>query len=124
MGQLSLGQKRRGYLVMFGVLFLVLCGVLVGGIDAVDHKQDFLWFIAQIWCGPIVIVVDLLNQWFIAPLPVEEKATLVGLSHANEIGILFIAMAGLMNFVAMLDALQPGSKVDLERRSFEDRGNA
>jgi len=104
---------------MFGVLFLVLCGILVGGIDAVDHKQDVLWFIAQVWCGPIVIGVDLLNQVFIAPLPIAERASLVGLSHANEIGTLFIAMAGLMNFVVMLDALQSKNKSDLERRIIE-----
>ena len=91
---------------MSGVIFLVVCGVLVGGIDSVDHKNDALWFIAQVWCGPIVVGIDLLNQAFISPLPIAEKATRVGLSHANEIGILFIAMAGLMNFVVMLDVLQ------------------
>ena len=119
LGHMSKGQKRRGFLIMFGVLFLVLCGILVGGIDAVDHKQDVLWFIAQVWCGPIVIGVDLLNQVFIAPLPIAERASLVGLGHANEIGTLFIAMAGLMNFVVMLDALQSKNKSDLERRIIE-----
>ena len=106
LGHVSLGQKRRGILIMSGVIFLVVCGVLVGGIDSVDHKNDALWFIAQVWCGPIVVGIDLLNQAFISPLPIAEKATRVGLSHANEIGILFIAMAGLMNFVVMLDVLQ------------------
>ena len=101
---------------MFGIVFLVLSGVLVGGIDAVDHNQDGLWFIAQVWCGPIVIGIDLLNQVFIVPLPIAEKATLVGLSHANEIGTLFIAMAGLMNFVVLLDLFQAEQGEDLERR--------
>jgi len=119
LGHLSQGQKRRGYLIMFGALFLICCGVLVGGIDAVDHRNDGLWFIAQVWCGPIVIAIDLLNQSLIAPLPISERATLVGLSHVNEIGTLFIAMAGLMNFVAMLDALQSKGKNDLERRSVD-----
>jgi len=122
LGHLSLGQKRRGFLIMFGILFLVLCGVLVGGIDAVDHQNDGLWFIAQVWCGPIVVVVDLLNQMFIVPLPISQRATLVGLSHANEIGTLFIAMAGLMNFVVLLDALQAKRNQDLERRSAKQDG--
>ena len=100
---------------MGGVLFLVASGVLVGGIDAVDHKKDSLWFIAQVWCGPTVVGVDLLNQAYIAPLPVEEKVALVGLSHANEIGILFIAMAGLMNFVVLLDVLQTKRGDDFEK---------
>ena len=122
LGHVSLGQKRRGFLIMGGVLFLVVCGALIGGIDAVDHKNDGLWFIAQIWCGPIVIGIDVLHQTLIAPLPIAERATHVGLSHANEIGTLFIAMAGLMNFVVMLDVLQATKNEDFEkRRAVHDR---
>ena len=94
----------------------MLGGVLVGGIAAVDHKNDSLWFVAQVWCGPIVLGTDMLNQVFIAPLSPAEKATYVGLSHANELGILFIAMAGLMNFVVLLDLLQPNQSGDLQKQ--------
>jgi len=100
---------------MFGVLFLVICGVLVGGVDAVDHKNDGLWFIAQVWCGPVAIMVDLINQLWIIPLPISKRATLVGLSHVNEIGTLFIAMAGLMNFVVLLDVMHAKENDDLSR---------
>ena len=116
MGHFSIGHRRRGLLIMSGVIFLVFCGVLVGGIDAVDHKNDGLWFIAQVWCGPIVVGIDLMNQVWVASLPMPQRATLVGLSHANEIGTLFIAMAGLMNFVVLLDVLQAKGDEDLERR--------
>ena len=116
MGHFSIGHRRRGLLIMTGVIFLVFCGVLVGGIDAVDHKNDGLWFIAQVWCGPIVVGIDLMNQVWVAPLPMPQRATLVGLSHANEIGTLFIAMAGLMNFVVLLDVLKAKGDEDLERR--------
>jgi hypothetical protein len=117
LGHVSVGQKRRGFLIMGGVLFLVFCGALVGGIDAVDHKKDGLWFIAQVWCGPVVVALDLFNQTFIAPLPIADKVTLVGLSHANEMGTLFIAMAGLMNFVVLLDVIQAKRGEDFELRS-------
>ena len=116
LGHVSIGQKRRGFFIMGGVVFLVVCGALIGGIDAVDHKRDGLWFLAQVWCGPVVVGIDLLNQALIAPLPIAEKATRVGLSHANEIGTLFIAMAGLMNFVVLLDVLQAKQNEDLEKR--------
>ena len=117
MGHIAIGHKRRGLLIMFGVIFLVFCGVLVGGVDAVDHKNDGLWFIAQVWCGPIVVGVDLMNQAWVAPLPISQRATLAGLSHTNEIGTLFIAMAGLMNFVVLLDVLHAKKNEDLERRT-------
>ncbi|MBT5365384.1 MAG: hypothetical protein HOI88_03790 [Phycisphaerae bacterium] len=117
LGHVSVGQKRRGFLIMGGALFLVFCGTLVGGIDAVDHNKDGLWFIAQVWCGPVVVGIDLLNQTFIAPLPIADKVTLVGLSHANEMGTLFIAMAGLMNFVVLLDVIHAKRGEDFELRS-------
>jgi hypothetical protein len=124
LGHISLGQKRRGTLIMVGILFLVLCGALVGGIDAVDHNKDGLWFIAQVWCGPVVIGIDLLNQTILAPLPIADKATYVGLSHVNEIGTLCIAMAGLMNFVVLLDLLQAKQGDDLVCTFTDRKGDA
>ena len=117
LGHMNLGQCRKGRFICFGVLFLVVMGVLVGGIDAVDHKNDGLWFIAQVFCGPVVIAIDMATQFIIVEAPIEKRATLVGLSHVNEIGTLFIAMAGLMNFVVILDAMRTTRSVDLERRA-------
>jgi len=114
LGHVAISQKRRGILIMLGAFFLIFSGVLIGGLDAIDHKQDSLWFLCQVFAGPVIIVVDALNQFFIASLPTAEKATFVGLNHANEMGTLFVAMAGLMNFVIILDALKPASKTDLE----------
>jgi hypothetical protein len=119
LGHWALGHRRRGRYICFGILFLVVVGVLVGGIDAVDHKNDGLWFIAQVFCGPIVIAIDTATQFLIIDAPIEKRATMVGLSHVNEIGTLFISMAGLMNFVVILDALQAKRNNDIERRGKE-----
>lgn len=105
LGHISLGQKRRGLMIMFGVLFLVVCGVLVGGIDSVDRIDDRLWFYAQSLCGPLVLGIDLLNQIFLKNLPEESREHVTGLARVNEMGTLFIALAGLMNLVVILDAL-------------------
>jgi len=119
LGHMALGHRRRGRYIFFGVMFMIVTGALVGGIDAVDHKNDGLWFIAQVCCGPIVIAIDMATQFLIVDVPIDKRATLVGLSHVNEIGTLFIAMAGLMNFVVILDALQANSNMDFERRGRE-----
>ncbi len=119
LGHTILGHRRRGRYIFFGVLFMIITGVLVGGIDAVDHKNDGLWFLAQVCCGPIVIAIDLATQMLIVDAPIETRATLVGLSHVNEIGTLFVAMAGLMNFVVILDVLQATPNTDFERRGKE-----
>ncbi len=126
LGHISLGQRRRGFLVMFGVLWLFVGGVLIGGIDSVDRRDNdsrSLWFLAQALCGPIAFAVDWTNQtWLKSPPvpsdPVEldrlaelgdraitSRLDRKGLGHVNEMGTLFSALGGLMNLVAILDVL-------------------
>jgi hypothetical protein len=123
LGHISQGERRRGLLIMFGVLFLFLGGVLIGGVDTVDRRSDRLWFLAQMLCGPIALVADAVNQSLVKPLPTgwqrgyEDGDDAVrgllrrkSLAHVNEIGTLFSALAGLMNLAAILDALNPSSR--------------
>ena len=98
LGHIQLGERRRGFLVMFGVLFLFGSGVLIGGIDSVDHRNDRLWFLAQVLCGPIAVVTDLANQSIVQPMPpnwerrfqdgdkaVRTQVGHKGLGHVNEV---------------------------------------
>jgi hypothetical protein len=104
LGHISHGEARRGGLIMFGVLFLFFSGLLVGGFDAVDRRDDRIWFIAQAFCGPIAFGADAVNQQFIKTRPVEDRIRTTGLARVNEMGTLIIALAGLMNLVVILDA--------------------
>ncbi|MHC4217300.1 MAG: DUF6677 family protein [Planctomycetota bacterium] len=123
-GHIYLGERKRGLLVMFGVLFLFLGGILIGGLDVVDRRDDRLWFLAQILCGPVAIAADYANQRIVKPNPMPRPEVLVdlyeqgdpeivryvgrkSLGHVNEMGTLYCALAGLMNLVVILDALQP-----------------
>ena len=151
LGHISLGQRRRGFLIMFGMLFLFFTGLLVGGLDCVDRKHDPLWFMAQSGCGPLALAADWANQtlvqtlpagWREAPLPgsntlslqqiewqrdqelrrrfLDDDKTLlaalrrIGFGRVAEMGTLFVALAGLMNLVVILDVLyaHPRSAVD------------
>ncbi|HWB18849.1 MAG TPA: DUF6677 family protein, partial [Phycisphaerales bacterium] len=118
LGHIVIGQKRRGVLIMTGILFLFLSGLLIGGVDVVDRRHDRLWFYAQGLCGPIAYAADYLNQSLTKPIPSDlssrtmqdienDPATLEllsrqSLAHVNEMGTLFCALAGLMNFVVIL----------------------
>lgn len=134
LGHIAIGERRRGGLIMFGVLFLIISGLLIGGLDCVDRKNDRLWFLAQAVCGPIVFAADLANQTIVQP-PYQDwngdqalrdefvqayeaeqagrepdsdlldSLRRVGLGRVNEAGTLFIALAGLMNLVVILDAM-------------------
>ena len=106
LGHISSGEKRRGLLIMAGVLGLFLGGVLVGGVDSVDRREDHLWFLAQVCAGPIAITTDLVNQAYVKKMPPARLNKATGLGRVNEMGTLFTALAGLMNVVVILDALQ------------------
>tara|TARA_Y100000589_G_scaffold284820_1_gene283956 strand:- start:908 stop:1294 length:387 start_codon:yes stop_codon:yes gene_type:complete len=120
MGHLYLGQRRRGWLIMFGILFLFMSGLLVGGLDAIDLKNDRLWFIAQAFNGPIAFVADFLNQALVQNRPEEERLHLIGLGHVNAIATLFIALGGLINLAVILDALYPINRSDHPNRRSND----
>lgn len=119
LGHLRNGDARRGRLVMLGVVGLFLTGVLVGGLDCVDRREDGLWFLAQAGAGPIAFLTDALNAGLLKsgrmgelmPMTAPNGAmlqvsSLKSVGAVNDVGILFTSMAGLLNVVALLDALR------------------
>ncbi len=129
LGHIARGETRRGSYIMIGVLFLFLTGVLIGGVDSVDRKEDRLWYLAQACCGPIAMVVDVTNQSLLKtgkvgeivatqPVPINIKKSL---GRANEYGTLFTSLAGLMNLVVILDAFHRRPRVLPDRRASSPR---
>lgn len=83
LGHFYLNQKKRAVYVATGVLGLFLTGLLTAGIDAVDSGAwyitkirnatgnpprfvrtdgDPIWFLGQMFCGPIAFGVDYIHQ--------------------------------------------------------------
>ncbi len=120
-GQIMIGHRRRGIFAMIGVLGLFLGGLLIGGVDCVDRREDPLWFYAQAGAGPIAFAADWANSGLLKSGKVGELvesppsnprnapprvSSLRSVTVASEIGILYCALAGLMNVVVVLDALK------------------
>lgn len=128
LGHLRLGQPRRGWAIMAGVLGLFLIGVLVGGVHVVDRKDQWLWFLPQSLSGPLALLADYLNATFVK----TGRFGTPSLGRVNEMGTLFVALAGLMNLTAMIDAatrqpgtdMQPGRPVSHRGRRSDDAGHA
>lgn len=174
-GYLVRGRMARGLCGGGAVLGLVLCGLLIGGIDAVDSREDKAWYYGQMLVGPLVFAVDWYHQEQLKAYPTvrdgaagievvrgapdarsfrvsagrlavlskrtvgpDERREVVdvtvegtrpfetklavavpaedgvgappnrkSLAKMNEIGTLYVLVAGMMNLVLILDALFP-----------------
>lgn len=133
LGHLVLGQVRRGILVAVGVLGLFFGGLGIGGLSVIDRQQAPIWFIAQALNGPIAFAANWIHQHHykvpgvgvqparsFGPNEALDPATgqLVtdararglkppltkSLGRINEIGILYIAIGGMLNLIAIIDA--------------------
>ncbi len=62
LGHAARGEPLRGLYAGIGVLGLFLGGVLIGGVDCIDSREDGLWFIGQAFVGPVAFGVDALHQ--------------------------------------------------------------
>lgn len=62
LGHIAQGRTRRGVLAMIAVLGLFLYGLLIGGIDAVDSREDFVWYAGTALVGPVAWGTDWIHQ--------------------------------------------------------------
>ena len=136
-----------------GVLGLFLGGLLLGGIDTVDSREDRLWFYVHALTGPVAFAADWVHQnqfkaWamevnvagrpeavFRSSYPGEVRVVRAqdgrlpwpslaqtpqwgdadafegqpgagkSVGKVNEVALLMCALAGMLNLVAVLDAL-------------------
>jgi hypothetical protein len=125
LGYVAHRQVGRGVCVFVGVMGLFLSGLLVGGINVVDRQEDGLWFIAQAMTGPVAFAADHFHQTTYkvadvgpprSPTPEEwldwqgpgPRPARPSIGKVNDAGSLFVAMAGMMNLIAILDCLFGG----------------
>jgi len=140
-GHLLLGRPKRAALICVGVMGLFLFGLLIGGIDAIDHRDHKVWFIGEALVGLPTIAVDAVHQskykaydlntsTLRAGYPGEQRVVengravwkplsdqeisaglgppnVPGLGRINEIAMLSIVLAGMLNLIVFLDALMP-----------------
>lgn len=62
LGHVVRGERVRGIYAFIGVMTLFLTGLLAGGIDVIDRKEDKFWFMGQAFVGPITFGIDWYHQ--------------------------------------------------------------
>lgn len=120
-GHFYRGEPKRALGIAAGVLGLFFGGMLIGGIDVIDSKEDRLWFVGQAMVGPIALVTDQIYQNAIKvngelPEPVAGQTPRAtrSLGKVNEIGTLYATIAGMLNLIVILDAFLPPARVRRE----------
>lgn len=82
-GHAYLGEFRRAKLIGGGVILMFLSGLLIGGIDVVDKREDLPWFLGQAFVGPIAFGTDYVHQNFIKVR--DRNTNMLRSAHPNEI---------------------------------------
>ncbi len=133
LGHWYLGEKKRAILIASGVLGLFLGGMLIGGIDVVDSKEDTIWFVGEALVGPLAFGADYYHQHQLkvhvrdgqgrdvtrsaypteirnpdgtpgVAAPGQNPPNIKSLGRMNELGTLFSTIAGMMNLIVIIDA--------------------
>jgi hypothetical protein len=111
LGHMLIGQRQRGGILMVTLLVLWAAGLTVGGISVIDRKAHPYWFAGQMLTAPSVMV-DWYHQRLKQggpPQPPSQTgrrpAYVPSFGRVAEQGTLYVALAGLLNLVAMLDVL-------------------
>jgi hypothetical protein len=139
LGHWYLGERKRAVLIAVGILGLFFGGILIGGIDVVDSREDTIWFVGEALVGPVAFGVDWVHQHKLKVVgPTEERLSdgrtmtvrklrsarpdegrdaqgnavpggtppnTKSLGRMNELGTLFATIAGMLNLIAIIDAL-------------------
>ena len=118
-GHWQLGHKRRGGILFVTIQLLFWTGIAIGGIAVVDPAGSLPWFLAQLGSGVSGIMASVSRSLLFGALHVSGEASLLQPAQFRaifvdipprslEVGRLYSGIAGLLNVLAVLDALSRG----------------
>ncbi len=122
LGHLYLGHRRRGLIFLVAIALTFWGGVAIGGIRGTVHPaQRPAWFVAQLCAGGHTLVAWAIHRAMPGGLtqmnPVTRDWPHVGHWGAVEIGVVYAAVAGLLNVLIILDALVRADQGSTPERS-------
>ncbi len=112
-GYLLLGEPRRAVAIGVSIILLWIGGLLIGGVGVCARDDHPAWFYAQSLMGPSW-VVDRYQKRIKHDVSRFDDDTFEpsfgarfepSYGHMNEQGILYTALAGLLNLLAIFDVI-------------------
>lgn len=110
LGHWLLGQKARGLILLLSIGSLWLGGFFIGGIDVFDRGEHPVWYMGQMLIAPSILVENRHRalQGPDAQPPRPDAKTIAykpSYGHVHEQGVLYTALAGMLNLLAIMDVL-------------------
>jgi hypothetical protein len=109
LGHVMVGQARRGRIIALTIGSLWLAGLLIGSVSVIDRIEHRAWFAGQLLIAPSILSDYLLQNYikpgYRSPYGQTQTSFEPSFGRAREQGILYTALAGLLNLMAMLDVL-------------------
>lgn len=114
LGHFLLGQRKRGIILFISIGLMWAFGLGLGGISVIDRANHPAWFVGQMFVGPSVVVnyyhTSLRQRIGGEPQPKlgatsPEPVYIPSFGRLHEEGTLFVALAGMLNILAILDVM-------------------
>lgn len=112
LGHIYVGERKRGIVILATIGALFWTGVAIGGVrETVDANRKRLWFMAQIASGSHAIGAYGFGE--ISRRGLTNAQLVSSRWNSVEVAMVYTGVAGLLNLLAILDALV---RVDPARR--------
>lgn len=113
LGHALLGDVRRGLVIGLAIATLWIGGLAIGGVGTIQRERHPFWFLGQALVAPSLAIHYVRNTFLVeAPSPEDLGKNLPGrviytpaYGHTSEQGVLYTALAGLLNLLAIIDVV-------------------
>lgn len=104
-GHMFLGHRALGYIFFFAITIPFLTGVAVGGVKESINPRSNVWlFLAELGCGGYTTAGFFVSNALPTVGP-NDYSPYVSYYPESDIAQIYLATAGLLNVLAVLDAL-------------------
>ena len=94
-GHFIIEEKKRAVIIFVTIVIIFFTGLYVGSIGVIDPVGAWPWYLAQIMNSPAVAVIGHLTAAGTYPV----------YGRPNEIGQIYTSIAGLLNFLCVVNAV-------------------
>ena len=111
LGHFYVGQHWRGAIFLAVITTTFWTGVAIGGVrSTVDPTRHRAWFVAELCTGGNTVAGLVLGSRLPEPDPAKPSPYLATWP-ADDVGIVYCGVAGLLNVLVILDAVARGGPV-------------